>query len=415
MTIKRVLGLGTYPIVKPVHGGQRRVHAFKQFYRTLGIEYVYACVYSGAHYSRPFVSDLDVPFVKPLDLDGLPHFDLPFLDDMFSGSQVERHDATLRHFLRIVDRVDPDALQVEQAFAWPLARKLMEAHPDRFRLIYSSHNIEAPLKGAILERNGVSAPVAMEVMSAVEAIEQECCTAASLVVCVSDVDCRYYRNWKAPEYIVVVPNGAERPPAEAPDLSQVRDVFGEEPFLMSVGSSYPPNIEGLCDLIFRDGAFFLPPVKSLAICGGMADGAFQHHEYQRYREANSARVHFFPAIEESRLWAIKAGCRGTMLPLQTGGGTNLKTAEALALGKWVVATSVALRGFQRFAQDEGVIIADDRRSFRRAIAHVLQARPLEISTSTRQQRDSLYWDRCFVDSGLSTKIHQVSESGTGKS
>jgi hypothetical protein len=32
----RILGLGTFSIVKPIHGGQRRVDAIRKFYEAIG-------------------------------------------------------------------------------------------------------------------------------------------------------------------------------------------------------------------------------------------------------------------------------------------------------------------------------------------------------------------------------------------
>ena len=63
MKIKRVLGLGTYPIAKPVHGGQRRVAAIGAFYRSIGIEYVYAAVYDSSVYGPPLVGPYDFPLI----------------------------------------------------------------------------------------------------------------------------------------------------------------------------------------------------------------------------------------------------------------------------------------------------------------------------------------------------------------
>ena len=84
----------------------------------------------------------------------------------------------------------------------------------------------------------------------------------------------------------------------------------------------------------------------------------------------------FPTLELS---AVKQGCHGVFLPIRGGGGTNLKTAEALALGKWVVATSTALRGFEAFLGADGVVIADTSADFRRAMRQVLERPPLELT------------------------------------
>ena len=62
---RRILGLGTYPIVNPVHGGQRRIAAFKAFYQSIGIEYHYACIYDPSIYAPGMVGAHDIPLGPP--------------------------------------------------------------------------------------------------------------------------------------------------------------------------------------------------------------------------------------------------------------------------------------------------------------------------------------------------------------
>ncbi|MGB6285743.1 MAG: hypothetical protein WBG18_15200, partial [Xanthobacteraceae bacterium] len=119
----------------------------------------------------------------------------------------------------------------------------------------------------------------------------------------------------------------------------------------------------------------------------------------RYHAANSCRVEFFADISDSDLAVIKQCCHGVLLPISDGGGSNLKTAEALTLGKWVIATSISLRGFEAYAND-GVIVANNPVEFRHAMRQVLRRPPAVISDGARLARDALYWDRCFADSDL---------------
>ena len=199
-------------------------------------------------------------------------------------------------------------------------------------------------------------------------------------------------------------NGVDRPPAVIPDWPEVRNSFAGNRFLLMVGSAYPPNVDGATELVMRDGVFHCPPSKSLAICGAVSDGIYHGAEYQRYATANGCRIQFFSKIDDNELWALKAACHASIVAVGYGGGSSLKTAEALALGKWVVANSVALRGFEDFADAEGVVRADNRADFRKAMAKVLRSAQIEISAQSRQKREALYWDRCFLDSGLAARL-----------
>jgi glycosyltransferase involved in cell wall biosynthesis len=221
---------------------------------------------------------------------------------------------------------------------------------------------------------------------------------------VTEAERNLYMPYCAPENIVVVPNGVDRPPVVVEESAQCRAIFENRPFVFMVGSNYPPNIQGLYRYVFREGAFMVPPVKSIAVCGGVGTGIFNDPLYHRFLTANSRRTHFFPAIEDSELWALKAACHVVALPIDTGGGSNLKTAEALALGKWIVATTVAMRGYERFMDAEGLIVANDTASFRRAIVQALRSPPLTISDASRHARDAVYWDRCFEASGLIDRL-----------
>jgi hypothetical protein len=395
--IKRIVGFGTFPAVKPVHGGQRRAAAFRNFYQTVGIEYIYTCIYDSEYYGPTFVGPYDIPLIVPESVEG----PVTLIGDMLSGRQGATDEASFRHFLSVIEKLKPDALQLEQPFMWPLAKRLQEK-PDvkMLPLIYSSYNVEAPLKDAILTGVGVASDQRRLICDDIEQMEAELCREAALVVCVTAAERDHYLRYCSPGNLIVVPNGVGRPPEVIQESAQCREIFRGRPFVFMVGSAYPPNIDGFCNYVVKDGAFMVPPIKSLAVCGGMGDGIINQPSYQRFQAANSSRIQFFPRIEDSELWALMSSSHGALLPLATGSGSNLKTAEALILGKWVVATSVAMRGFEAFLDSEGLIVADDSVAFRQAIATVLRSPPLVISKKSKKARDALHWDRCFGDSEL---------------
>ena len=393
----RILALGTYPIIRPVHGGQRRVAAFKRFYEHHGATYTHVCIYNAEHYGRGDVGRDDWPLIVPPAKAGLVNL----IGDVIAGRQFETDEPTLRHFADLIERTKPDALQLEHPFMWPLAKRLRQM-VGGLQLIYSSHNVEGPLKEEILASSSVVRELRRAICAEIEEIEAELCREADLIVCVSSSDRNHYCRSRAPADVIIVPNGVDRPPQTSRYWANetAQREFAGRPFVMTVSSAHPPNIDGLCHYLFSGGMFCVPPLKSIAICGGVSEPVFHHAEYQRYVAANSARVQFFPKIDDDELWALKQSCHGAFLPLRSGGGSNLKTAEALALGKWIVATPISLRGFEGFCNAEGVIVANDATSFRRGLHDILQRPPLEISAASRTAREALYWDRCFADSGL---------------
>ena len=398
-----ILALGTFPIIKPIHGGQRRIAAFKGFYEGHGATYTYVCIYNAEHYPRSDVGDDDWPLIVPAAKLSLVNL----IGDVIAGRQFETDEATLKHFVELIERTKPDALQLEHPFMWPLAKRLRQMVGTRgLRLIYSSHNVEGPLKEEILASWSVERKLRRTICAEIEEMEAELCREADLIVCVSPSDRDHYCRSQLSADVIIVPNGVDRPPPASRYWANetAQHEFAGRRFVMTVSSAHTPNIDGLCHYLIAGGIFCVPPLKSIAICGGISESIFNHPEYQRYAAANSFRVQFFPKIDDNDLLALKQSCHGVLLPLRSGGGSNLKTAEALALGKWVVATPTSLRGFEPFSDAEGVIIADDPASFRRSVHEVLQREPLEISVASRTAREALYWDRCFADSGLAKAL-----------
>ena len=92
---------------------------------------------------------------------------------------------------------------------------------------------------------------------------------------------------------------------------------------------------------------------------------------------------------------VKATAHAILLPIKFGGGSNLKTAEALATGKWVIASPVAMRGFEEFLDAPGVVVADGPKNFRQAVIKTLNSPPLELTEAAKEIRESVYWDRRF--------------------
>jgi glycosyltransferase involved in cell wall biosynthesis len=395
---RRVLGLSTYPIVHARHGGQLRIEAIKAFYASFDHDYHYAAVYESPAYGAGDVGPDDVK---------LGYMDarwqgVPFLGDLSSGIFATESPAAYTHFSNLVARVSPDIIQLEHPFMWPLVKRLkQEGRLDGVQIVYSSHNWEGPLKEGILLRAGVARAKAAALRAEIEAMETELVSAAALVVAVSPADAEIYRGLKTQAQILVAPNGTSRPPAGMAGKKTPieREYFGGK-FMFFVGSAYPPNIEGFRRLVADGGFYFLPPEKAVVVCGGACEGIFLTDEYQRFLMGNSERVQFVPNLDDDQLWAFKDAAHVFLLPIEFGGGTNLKSAEAIASGKWVIATSTALRGRDEFVNAPGVLVANTPAAFRAAMIKAMASPPLKLTAKERTARDQVYWDRVMANSGV---------------
>lgn len=402
---RRVLGLSTYPVVRPRHGGQLRIEAIEAFYRSLDHDYRCAAVYESPAYGGSDVGPDDIK---------LDHVDVrwqgvPFLGDLLSGLFAAETPAAYAHFANLVARFDPHIIQLEQPFMWPLVQRLRrEGKLDGVEIVYSSQNWEGPLKESILLKSGVAPGKAADLRIAIETIETEVTQAASVVMAVSEADAEIYRSLTEPSKIFVAPNGTSRPPAATGDKAALLlKHFGDRKFMFFVGSAYPPNIDGFRHLVADGGFYFLPPHKALAVCGGASHGIFASYEYQRLLAGNSERVQFFADPSDDELWAMKQAAHAFLLPIEFGGGTNLKSAEAIASGKWVITTSVALRGRDAFVGVPGIIVADTPRAFRQAMIKVMASPPLKLSAKERAAREAVYWDQVLFNSGVGAALEAL--------
>ena len=268
--MKRILSFTTYPIVKPRHGGQRRINAFKKHIEAQGHIYRSVCVYESEAYGSALVSEGDLPLKFG---QGARWAGTPLIGDVQSGYFAANNAAAFRHFSDVVEKFWPDIIFLDQPFMWPLVAKLREeGRLNGVKIVYSSQNWEAPLKLEMLKRSGVDPRIAREVAAYVEDLERKVCLAAGAIIAVSESDATVYGkiNPNAPTYIV--PNGVDRSKGDRHSAPHHTYHYGQNKFFFFAGSAYPPNIQGFCDLVLQEGMFFTPPEKCFAICGGVGGG-----------------------------------------------------------------------------------------------------------------------------------------------
>jgi hypothetical protein len=88
--------------------------------------------------------------------------------------------------------------------------------------------------------------------------------------------------------------------------------------------------------------------------------------------------------------------KGILLPIFSGSGTNLKTAEALLSHKYIVGTSKSFRGYENFRNEEGVKIIDDVNEM---ILHMTTFKPKNIYNRS-DAIAALTWENIFKDIGV---------------
>jgi hypothetical protein len=110
-----------------------------------------------------------------------------------------------------------------------------------------------------------------------------------------------------------------------------------------------------------------------------------------------------PEITDFCLDGLITNAAGIVLPLRKGGGSNLKTAEALDSLLPLVATPTAMRGYEDYAPLEGVLVAADADAFAKGMRRIFDGP--EVRRVRSPALDKLLWEstlRPIVD-----LVHEV--------
>jgi hypothetical protein len=122
-----------------------------------------------------------------------------------------------------------------------------------------------------------------------------------------------------------------------------------------------------------------------------------------------ARMYNWNRVSGKTLSALISEATCILLPITTGGGSNLKSAEALYSRKNIVATKIAMRGFTKIAQMDNVRIARSDKGFRQALIELLRNQTEDTSKSSNATHD-VKWERQLSELGnwLGKSINKVS-------
>ncbi|CEJ15195.1 hypothetical protein BN1110_05538 [bacterium YEK0313] len=249
--------LSTYPIAEARHGGQLRVANMKRAYEAAGWTVTTLAIYQAESYSASQVGPRDIPFPMSSRYRQFSGQDIPFIEDLQSGPFAIAPDGA---FDRILGSLPSNVavFQTEHPWLWPLVAKLRQRPEFASSLsVYSSHNIENPLKAGILKPFESSA--IPQAIAAVEAVEKRAALEADLTIAVSEDDARMLREWGA-RHIVLAPNGIAPWQAAESDLRRWSERLPTYPWLLYVASGHPPNYSHFMET-FGDSLACFPPTS----------------------------------------------------------------------------------------------------------------------------------------------------------
>lgn len=390
---KTIMLINTFPIVQAQGGGQKREEAMVKAYERVFDRVQYVSVFFKGHHKH--YGEYDIPLGNALieDINRSPH-----TIDVVIGHAIFEDPEVKRKMISVLRRLQPDVIQVEQGFPYIGLKPLLAELGMKPKLVLSSHNIEAPMKREILEGVGMPKKEIDPIVAEIENVELEITKDAGLVIACTDTDAEFYKKHGAKK-VVVARNGMAAIETTEVDLDKWRDFFGLHHInhkALFVGSAHPPNWTGFTDMV-GDTLGFMPFDGRIIFAGGVCD----YFDRTFRDEYNPAHATFWQRVElagrpsDDSLGALLRLTDVIILPITEGGGSNLKTAEAILADKPIVATSHAFRSFEHLQGLPNIYIADTKKAFHEAILKAFNTKPHTRTAAQQKEADSVLWENCL--------------------
>lgn len=226
----------------------------------------------------------------------------------------------------------------------------------------------------------------------IKKLELDAINGSDTIVCVSEEDTKWVKS-QTEKKVILVPNGVNDWNTSEVGLNEAHAITSNYEYALYCASAHPPNMTGFFEM-FGNGFGSLRPDEKLIIAGGAG-----------WAIAGDVRVHQSPKLAEKVINAgfvsqpclegLLENAHCIVLPLTQGGGTNLKTAEALWAGRHIVATSIAMRGFEEFKDSPGVYIANNSSEFKRKLRYAMGQPKLSLTVEEIEKRKTVLWSSCL--------------------
>ena len=383
----RILVLSTYPASNPIHGGQHRLSQIAKMLEADGHTVDLRGILGASAYP-PRSGYLRFPGEAALSK-YLP--DTTLMEDWAIGKYAADPHGGIQKLAALCGR-SYDIVFCEQPWLFEFAYKRFSGSKRRPLFVYGSQNIEHRLKHEIAEQYLTKA-LAERYAKLVEESERFAVTRADLIIAVSEHD-RAWLNSFATAQVVLARNGVIDRRATIEDVRQSNSISQNRKFALYCASGHPPNIQGFYD-VFGKGIGCFAPGHRLIVAGGAGPSIAADPRFAK-ASGLSRKLIVAGEVSESQLRGLLATAHLIALPITRGGGTNLKTAEALWSGRHVVGTTVAMRGFENFMSARGLTIVDEPSCFLSAIQWAMREPYLQLSAEERAGRASVLWESTLL-------------------
>lgn len=396
MINKKVLIVATYPIEKPQHGGQKRLDAIYKEYKKTFRDVRFVAVFYRGFYSAHGRHDISTGSYTEHAIQSSP-----YTGDIACGKAIYQDPKVRREFTGLLISYKPDIIHIEQPYPFIGLEPLLKKLGMRPKIIFGSQNIEAPMKRKILEGVNLPEKTIREAEDLISNLEIALSKQSDLVIACTNEDMAAHKQMGATN-LVLAPNGIAKiiTSEKATQYWEKRlNKLGIDRFILFVGSAHPPNWTGFFDMVGK-GLGFIPQNTRIIIAGSICD------YFEQTIKADSLNIEdatfwlrAFSAgrLSEEKLGALIKLADVMVLPITEGGGSNLKTAEAILADKKVVATDHALRSFEWFKDFPNLWLANTQQDFQKSIIEALDT-PHKVRTQREQKTARrVEWSACLAD------------------
>lgn len=380
-----ILVISPFPFVPAHHGGQLRVKAMFDYFVGRG-DHVQA-IGVKSNWSYPDQGGFDP---QPTKESVKSVYDGP--SDMFSYGMGLLYGTDDTYYQSLAKKVTfvPDIVILEHPWLFDFTKRYISNLKKKPFLIFDAHNVEHILKKGILENVNLSHEIVKDCVDRIRLLEKSVAEFADLVVTVSYSDAKWFKS-EVSTPVITVENGISDWDRNLVDCSL--DLPNE--FCLFCGSSHLPNKLGFFHFLGGTAFGSLNFDQRIIIAGAVGNSIERDRNLDR-TACLREKLLIMGEIDDSMLTVLRNRAKVIILPIEFGGGTNLKTAEALLSGKYVVASRMAMRGYSKFENAPGVFIADSRADFKKMLRKAMSLPLLKLDAESVNERRKVLWSQCFV-------------------
>lgn len=384
----------SHPLKPAHHGGQIRSLELMKIYEKAGfdIEHIFTTVEGDVW---PDNSGNNIIF--PYDSNERKKFGIviPELFDYLSGLYASTNGKLIKLIKLILTNKNVKIFHIEQPWLVQCVVNIKnECNLQNIKIVYGSQNIEYKLKNDSIEHYKLENH--STIIDYIKQCEVEAAVNADLVLTVSQDNLEFYSPFS--KNILLVQNGVGEKTTTEIDLVNYSKILPEKYFLF-IGSAHKPNEDGFIGML-GNALGAIPPEYKVVIVGSIFHLFNRNQQYLRWNKINNEKVMFMHGLSESALQAVIELSSAILLPIISGDGTNLKTAEALNSNKPIIATSLSMRGFELFINDS-IIIADSKVDFQNELRNF----PNKLNQKYNRNTKVLKWD--YILNSFYNKVKEM--------